>query len=356
MRIKKEKIHLKKTLENRDGITLVALVISIVILVIISAIVINSALGNGGLIQKSKEIASKANSLDDYEKMNSILDEFIGILSEEDLVSDPPSLPSGPEYPKIKDFLSVAGEDSSIFSNTTLVEDDLGNLVVIPGGFHLDKDSATKVEDGIVIEDGSDNQFVWIPVGDYYVIGDGTIPKIYINELSRRTFTADGSTPVDGDNELSYNYGSYYGEGDSRAVATNITVFKASANKYNGFYIGRYEQGEGNVVKAGATPYVNITRDEAMSECETMYSGNNFVISELTSSYAWDTAFNFICQTNDEGYLLATTTDEIYGNIGTTIGTQTGEYEEDNYSNICDMLGNCREWTTEYSPSRSIYS
>ena len=41
--------------KGRGGITLIALVITIVILLILSAVVINMALGNGGLAQKAKE-------------------------------------------------------------------------------------------------------------------------------------------------------------------------------------------------------------------------------------------------------------------------------------------------------------
>ena len=75
------------------------------------------------------------------------------------------------------------------------------------------------------------------------------------------------------------------------------------------------------------------------------------VTSELISSYAWDTALNFICQNSEHGYKLATTTEDTYGNIGTGSSgkTLTGGYPADCYSNIYDLLGNCREWTTEYS-------
>ena len=80
-----------------------------------------------------------------------------------------------------------------------------------------------------------------------------------------------------------------------------------------------------------------------------MYSDNGNVTSELISSYAWDTALNFICQTNSAGYTLATTMSSTYGNINTGSKTNTGAYSADNYSNIHDLLGNCYEWTTEYS-------
>ena len=106
------------------------------------------------------------------------------------------------------------------------------------------------------------------------------------------------------------------------------------------------------LVQANKNAYVYVTRDQTKTQSEAMYSGNEFVTSELISSYAWDTALNFICQTNEEGYILATTTDSAYGNIGTSIKELTGAYEEDNYSNIYDFLGNCFEWTTGYSSIR----
>ena len=54
------------------------------------------------------------------------------------------------------------------------------------------------------------------------------------------------------------------------------------------------------------------------------------------------------------GWFLATTIDSTYGNIDTDNRTQTGAYivngkASDKYSNVFDILGNCFEWTTEYS-------
>ena len=102
--------------------------------------------------------------------------------------------------------------------------------------------------------------------------------------------------------------------------------------------------------------FTNITRDEAIAKSEELYgTENEFVKSELISSYAWDTALNFICQNNNEGYLLATTNDSVYGNIGTNKEELTGEYEADDYCNIHDLLGNCFEWTTEYFDGSDIH-
>ena len=139
----------------------------------------------------------------------------------------------------------------------------------------------------------------------------------------------------------------YYGEGDSRSIAKDtIEMFIQKAKERKGFFIGRYEQGEENQIKKNLTPIVNITRDKSKEQAEMLYKGNQYVVSELISSYAWDTALNFICQTSKEGYLLSTTADNKYGNNGTGKLEKTGRYKLDKYSNIYDIIGNATEWTT----------
>ena len=358
-----DNIHLNK----ERGITLIALVITIVILIILATVTLNVVLGEGGLIdraQQAKDMTEQA-ALEEQQKLNSLMDEMANIMAEE------PDTPKPPET--IDEAKPNPGKDGPKFDNTKTITDDLDNPVTIPGGFHLDKDSGTKVEEGIVIEDENGNQFVWIPVGTYNVTTevdkDGTQDGKLTNELTRRTFTSTGSTPENGD-DLIDPY--YYGEGNDNSVAKDqIEGFKTSATTNKGFYIGRYEAGTATerlaetdplttpLVQANKYPYVYVTRDQAKQQAETMYSGNEFVTSELISSYAWDTALNFICQTNEEGYLLATTKGKAYGNIGTDIRTQTGSYIvegeiSDKYSNIHDVLGNCVEWTTEYSGNSSF--
>ena len=243
----------------------------------------------------------------------------------------------------------------------TEVEDDFGNKVWIPGGFGIAKDSGTKVEEGVVIEDTKGNQFVWIPVGEYKVSTSINATGKLKNNLTRRKWPGrnvnNKPTEIKGDSVIETYF---YGEGDSRSIAKDtINKFKASATEKGGFYIGRYEQGINNVCMKNIEPYVDISKSEANSKGKEMYSGNNYVTSELISSYAWDTALNFICQTNTARYKLATTTDNTYGNMNTQIATKTGEYkvngkESDKYSNIYDIIGNRSEWTTEYC-SRSNY-
>ncbi len=93
-------------------------------------------------------------------------------------------------------------QDGPEFAKTAEIQDDLGNTVVIPGGFHIDKDSGTKVEEGIVIEDASGNQFVWIPTGTYNVSTTINSTGKLTNNLSRRTFKSSGATEISGDDVI----------------------------------------------------------------------------------------------------------------------------------------------------------
>ena len=356
-------------ISQERGITLVALVITIVVIIILATVTINFAFGEGGLVQQAEDARDYyANDTkyteDSLSNVTSYLNEILNGTGES---GEEPTDP-----PEEKSEIEEAKENKTKFTNTTPITDDLGNTVYIPGGFHVDKESeGTLVEDGIVIEDDDGNQFVWIPTGAYNVTeekdSDGTKDAKMTNELTRRQWattanTVQEPTPISEDEVASGSSGAYYyGEGDSRSCTVSgdtnsIDAFLASAKPvaeggHGGFYIGRYEQGTGNVCKAGVDAYVDVTRDEAKTKAEAMYSAKPEIkaTSQLISSYAWDTALNFICQTNTEGYELATTTDDAYGNIGTKNKTQTGGYPADCYSNVYDLLGNCYEWTTEYS-------
>ena len=259
--------------------------------------------------------------------------------------------------------ISTDGEKfSEIYETTKEYTDSEGNTAWIPGGFAVGiTNKINKVSKGLVITDKIDennksigNEFVWIPVGTYHTPnGDKT------NKLARRTFTSSGSTAVTASNgdgaietKVSAHYEYSYGEGDSRSVAyKTIGTFKSKATTKGGFYIGRYEQGTGNVIKKNVVPWRKISMNQAKKQAELIDKGSSYVVSELISSYAWDTTLNFICQTNSEGYILATTRDRKYGNLGRGGAAleNTGMYEADNYSNIHDILGNVSEWTTEYS-------
>lgn len=315
-------------MNRSEGITMIALIVTIIVLIILAGVSIGVIVGDNGIIERALQARGEnANATqDELEKMNRLEEEYTNIVN--DITTS---------EKRIKDA-KKSGEE---FKENTKLKDEVGNVVTIPGGFHVAKDSGIYVEEGVVIEDGKNNQFVWIPVKDYQ-----TTNGVKTNNLARRIFYVDKEAEEVGINE---EIATYYGEENVNSIANKtIDAFKVSANVNGGFYLGRYEQGENNVCKAEANAYTNVTRDEAFKQASAMFNENEFVTSELVSSYAWDTALNFICQNREESYLLAATTDKKYGNIGTNKKERTGDYAADNYCNIHDMVGNCEEWTTEY--------
>ena len=70
-------------LKNKKGITLVALVVTIVVLLILAGVSINLVLGNNGIIVKAKDAETKSAeaSQNDLKGMNGLVSEMEGALA-----------------------------------------------------------------------------------------------------------------------------------------------------------------------------------------------------------------------------------------------------------------------------------
>ena len=200
-------------MKERKGITLVALVITIVILIILATITINFAFGEDGLIQRAEDAKNltEESTNEEQEQLDSALSKINSILAG-----------NGENNENDSDELMTVEEaknnNSSNFTSTTTIKDDLENRITVPGGFHIASDSGLKVEEGIVIEDSIGNQFVWIPVGEYNVSTTINSTGKLTNNLSRRKMSSSGATEIEGDTgvvEEKENNESFafYGEG-----------------------------------------------------------------------------------------------------------------------------------------------
>ena len=302
---------------------MIALVVTIIVLLILAAVAINLTIGENGIFTRAQEAVNKyeqseVNEQDEMNKVVNFIDDYMN--------GKKPGGPSG-EY-NTGTTVDEAKKQNKPFEKDTTIKDDLENEVRIPGGFHLAEDSATKVEDGIVIEDDVGNQFVWIPAKTgtgatiHTTVGDKTI-------VYKRT-------------ALEGQHGSY-----SDYSETLPADEETSVNANGGYYIGRYEAGdkvstdsgkmrvEGDnqqnevSIKAGQAPYVYATYDNQKSLAEGMDTVRGYTgTTKMVSSYAWDTAINFIqIKTADYGinspqgnYKDITFS---YANIGETEKTQT---------------------------------
>ena len=203
----------KKINKLEKGITLIALIITIVILIILATITINFAFGEDGLIQRAEDAKNltEESTNEEQEQLDSALSKINSILAG-----------NGENNENDSDELMTVEEaknnNSTNFTSTTTIKDDLENRITVPGGFHIASDSGLKVEEGIVIEDSIGNQFVWIPVGEYNVSTTINSTGKLTNNLSRRKMSSSGATEIEGDTgvvEEKENNESFafYGEG-----------------------------------------------------------------------------------------------------------------------------------------------
>ena len=340
-------------MKNNKGITLVALVVTIVVLLILAGVSINLVLGNNGIITKAKEAAEKTVAAQEKEMIErNLLEQEL-----ENSLATPTPKPQPTDGVKIPaGFYYVGGTKTSgiVISNNVNDKDKYKNKAVV----------------------GTDllgNQYVWIPC---------TTDNTSSNLQYTRT---EWGVEVDGDDnsraikdELTLTDASVtYFDADtakginadvSKEIVAQIKAEKASVAQYGGYYIGRYEvgkNGDTEVVKYGQTPYTEITWSTAYGLAKKIIT-NSEATSYLCSSYAWDTAVNFI-QNNSTAKNYATSMTGFNGNwnsqevkdpsenvikpAGTSQQLNTGLTTQ--FCNIFDIGGNEAEFTTELNPGTS---
>ena len=139
----------RNKLNKNNGITLIALVITIIVMLILVAVTISMAI-NGGLFEKAgKATGDTKNAINAEQKLANGAIQIDGVWydSIDDYLNGKPSTGGGTE--KLKIELSIAGTKAT--------------TIPIPDGFeHVE---GTTIDTGYVIKNTSDgNEFVWVPV------------------------------------------------------------------------------------------------------------------------------------------------------------------------------------------------
>ena len=344
---------MKRTKQQKEkfnqGITLVALVVTIVVLLILAGVSLNLVLGENGIISKAREASTKTVQAQQNSEIEmNLLEQELANATKEPDPAEGVKIPTG--------FYYVGGTKTSgiVISDNVNDKDKYKNKAVV----------------------GTDllgNQYVWIPCTT-----DSTSSKL---QYAR----TDWGVEADGDDnsraikdELTLTDASVtYSNADtanginadvSKEIVAQIKAEKASVAQYGGYYIGRYEVGKNSdtaVVKYNQTPYASITWSTAYGLAKKIIT-NSEVNSYLCSSYAWDTAVNFI-QNNSTAKNYATSIEGFNGNwnpqavkdpsgnvikpAGTSQQLNTGLTTQ--FCNIFDMGGNEAEFTTELNPGTS---
>ena len=405
LKIANDRLTHTKLGKEVKGITLIALVITIIVLLILAGVSIAMLTGNNGILTRANNakattedkgaeekvklavMAAKSQSTDGTLDADKLIDEiqnnYKGTGNKRDNGFPVTATVEGKKFTvdangNVEEKKKISEVTSTYAGKNTKVEDEYGNTFMLPEGFKVRKDETTNnadtVDKGIVIEDQDGNQFVWIPVGTFKKDKNGTTEEV---KLGRYDF-ASGGTASDykgdytEDTEKSHNSSSY-----KNAIAKNIDDFKSKVDSNHGYYIGRYEAGVENgtldissmpdsyhapdknwtgyvaqtgknlklVCKSGQQPWNYITQNRASELAKAMYTGKTYE-SDLINSYAWDTAILFIQKcSGDMDYSRQTRLQSTPAKTGEA----TDGANKDVRCNIYDMAGNEFEWSTETS-------
>ena len=397
-------------LKNKSGITLIALIITIIVMLILVGVVVTVVI-QSNLLGTAKTAGDKyKTAYEDESNMSEVTINGEKYASIEDYLEGKVKLPEG------------AGKR---FSETKEYTDGT-KTAWIPAGFTVSgKNGETTIDGGLVIYDipeneienvkwdGTEktkyNQFVWIPVE----VNKTTEPKDTETSIASfyRSKWADNARTAGLDVSYTepYSYDETNDYDTSTGIKSQIENLTKSIYKYGGFYIGRYEAGSETERKSSTTevttlgikqdmyPYNYVKWGESMSNIGTegavalsnsLYNStkpNYGATSMLCTGACWDSMLDFIKNTknvtnstewgnyyNSETYKIyrgkyAVVSNDTLGDFqnvnneypkakNTSVLLTTGATERNSAKNIYDIAGNCYEWTTESYFSESYSS
>ncbi len=345
----------KKLMKGNRGITLVALVVTIVVLLILAGISLNLVLGENGIITKAQEARDKTEQarINTEKSMNSLEQELSNYVNKTD-----------------------SGNGGNSGGSQTTVEN-----VVIPEGYYYVGGTKAK---GIVISDNvadkeldkgkenvrrdlAGNQWVWVPVetpsslyttvaaGQKLDGSTGVKTTKYTNTIiSGITRVKPGDTSdyrepdilTNEDNDTNAKTAGFSSLANmAETMKNDYEEMIASLEKYKGFYIGRYEL-TANGEKTGATQ-TGVNWWELYKNCTTLASGSK-VKTRMIWGLQWDATCNWLASS---GFNIKDSS--TWGNYDNNTATGHGSTQNTGFSeswkanNIYDFAGNCYEFTQE---------
>ncbi len=381
----------KREIFENKGITLVALIITIIVLLILAGVSLSFVL-NGGILDKSQQAVNEYqnaanNESEILEYIDSTLEQKINEINSGagGGTGDTPTVDSNGLADKDTTIVAVDDEDVQIVipkgfapailetGRTDSMPGENGAVRSIMPKEQWNSITAEQINKGIVVVDNTItytesvpdfNEYVWIPMPDSskFARVDWNGPYWDGSEWQ------NGAHPIANSSETNK-----YWEETSSAEYTEM-IDSVSINK--GFYISRYEASEMNSTtaqsKRGQDPWIYVSQTEAKTASSNMKSEMN---SHLIYGVEWDSILQWMLDSNakigaETGGTKTITENDIqsdsksWGNCSNSVGGAaensggsakaggTNEYWKVN--NIYDLAGNVREWTQEnYSTGTS---
>ena len=355
-----------KILKKDIGITLIALIVTIVVLLLLTGTTISIVTGNNGIFGKAKFASKKYSEAAKNEEEQ--LKEFEQMVdkssSEESKLPDnaegteagtrvkTPStwFKTTPSYIKASDgsVVKIKAKTASVIA----ISDGESNTIPVPDGFYYV--GGTK-SSGVVISDNKDDQNKYkgqadVPAGVAYN-SDGTVNANASTDVNGKA-TLKGNQfvwiPVD-ETYAKKDWGYSNDKWDSLTPSSEYKF----VTKYGGFYVGRYEAGVGDMKlssnvdfsatngasgwqnnafslnaytltsgkiseKAGEIPYYHSDFKTAQTLSQNMYQTDS-VQSGLVTGTMWDFIMKFIISSNNNNESIVKK-DSSWGNYNNNTG------------------------------------
>ena len=418
------KIKNKKTSKNMNkGITLIALVITITILLILAGISIAALTGDNGLINRAgdakdateiaqeKEILQQASVVAMGKNKNGEVEETF---LDAELDKNPGSskytsnstsegievtfkeskrsylVDTDGDITKITVMPTVATAPKEPVDENTKYVDPNGDPAVIPQGFKVINDEdQPEVDDGLVVQDGANNEWVWIPVDDasvmYTHVDEGIAitggsGKTYVSGVTTNYYSKGGiisgktrglpnTTSYREPDVVVYSDGTRYDAVEANYTAAGFTslqnmaqslvddyeamIKSVEANK--GFYVGRYEISGTDINSAtevAGVPMTNKNWYQLYYACKNINTGTTDVVeARMIWGCQWDAIMLWMLDSEDTAVQTYVTDSTNKGNYS---GSRINTGSDSNYevNGIFDLAGNCSERTQEAYDTR----
>ena len=383
---------MKKQGKSKE-IILIATVIIIVVLTILAIISISKMIKDNDDVRKEENQTQVNTEISNKENISN--EETSNNLDEQ--ISTKPEIEIAIQNAKSNEMLNKT-------ENTELKLED--GTVWIPAGFKIHRESGKTVNEGIVITDANENEFVWVPVSEdsfnnmfivsnnnYLLCGDTEVKTNYYSNLrlqigkekvksNKFNLTTPGTTlgttsirepdlVTIYDNNTNANKAGFSSVNEmAQEFVDDYKKMKESIEKYKGFYIGRYEL-TGTVSNPTVKPGTVLSARSAENwynlyrACRNVKKGNAYVTSTMIWGCQWDETMNWITNTQFDGNAALVEEDSTsWGNYfssnvlasnGTTVIKEANKrYKLDTgittytmVNKIYDLAGNCSEWTQE---------